>query len=53
MLGFVKCLFYIYSDDHIIFLLYSVNMMNYIDFLVLNQDCISYGVLGYIIIFVY
>lgn len=52
MLGFVKCFFYISSDDHIAFLRYSVNMMNYIGFLVL-EDCISYDVLDYIVIFVY
>ena len=31
MLNFAKCFFYIYWNDHLIFLLYSVNIMNYTD----------------------
>lgn len=38
MLDFAKYFFYVYSGNHVV-LLYSVYMVNYIGFLMLNQAC--------------
>ena len=38
---FVKCFYCIYLDDHVVYLLSTVNIPNYIDFWMLNQACVS------------
>lgn len=50
MWDFVKFFFDAYSDDHVVFLLYSVSMMNHIDWL--HQTCIGYDVVGYIFLLI-
>lgn len=39
LLGFIKCLFCIYSNNCVVFVLYCINLVYYIDFKMLNNSC--------------